>query len=194
MYFACASAMLKDYGLTYHVNYLYLIPIGRIILGFAFTYFMYCKPFSSDPRIVGVRQPTTLAGWLRVGQSTGFSVGPFAGGLLYKVGFDNSNFNGYTTPGWIIAAGSCSGSPAPSSEMCTGSGQIPRYHNHKRSYPHLCLRRPRNSIRVFCVCPSIHPYTFARPDHHLQRRVMQKMHVDSQPTNGVLSQMYTDFL
>ena len=31
------------------------------------------------------------------------SAGPFFGGLLTKVGFSNDIFNGYTSPGWIMA-------------------------------------------------------------------------------------------
>ncbi len=72
-------------------------------MGVSFAQFLYTKRYCSDPRIVGVRRRTTLAGWLVVGQSTGFTVGPFLGGLLYKVGFGNSIFNGYTSPGWIMA-------------------------------------------------------------------------------------------
>jgi MFS family permease len=73
-------------------------------MGVSFAQFMYSKRYCSDPRIVGIRRRTTLAGWLVVGQSTGFTVGPFVGGLLYKVGFGNAVFNGYTSPGWIMAA------------------------------------------------------------------------------------------
>ena len=91
------------YGLAYKANYLYLILISRCVSGLAFTNFMYSKRFCSDPRIVGVRRRTTLAGWLVVGQGIGFSVGPFIGGLLYKIGFSNSVFNGYTSPGWLMA-------------------------------------------------------------------------------------------
>lgn len=38
-----------------------------------------------------------------VGQNVGFTLGPFLGGLLYKVGFGNEIFNGYTGPGWVMA-------------------------------------------------------------------------------------------
>ena len=31
------------------------------------------------------------------------SLGPFLGGVLYKIGFSNSTFNGYTSPGWVMA-------------------------------------------------------------------------------------------
>jgi len=31
------------------------------------------------------------------------SLGPFLGGVLYKIGFSSSLFNGYTSPGWIMA-------------------------------------------------------------------------------------------
>ncbi|KAH8833325.1 hypothetical protein DL96DRAFT_1585744 [Flagelloscypha sp. PMI_526] len=61
--------------------------------------FMYSKRYCSDPRIVGVRQRTMLAAWLVVGQGVGLTAGPFLGGLLYKVGFGNEVFNGYTSPG-----------------------------------------------------------------------------------------------
>ncbi|TFY50364.1 hypothetical protein EVG20_g11562 [Dentipellis fragilis] len=105
LHFACANAILGHifYGLAYRAHFLYLIFIGRIVVGFAFTNFMYSKRFCSDPRLVGIRRRTTLAGWLVVGQGVGFSVGPFVGGLLYKVGFGNEVFNGYTSPGWVMA-------------------------------------------------------------------------------------------
>lgn len=92
------------YASAYRANYLYLILIGRIVSGFGFSLWMYCKRYCSDPRIVGVRRRTTLASWLVMGQGLGMSLGPFAGGLLYKIGFTNSIFNGFTSPGWIMAA------------------------------------------------------------------------------------------
>ncbi|EIW52779.1 MFS general substrate transporter [Trametes versicolor FP-101664 SS1] len=105
LHFACATAILGNvlYSLAYHANYLYLILLGRIISGFSFTFFMYSKRYCSDPRIVGIRRRTTLAGWLVLGQGVGFSIGPLIGGLLYKIGFSNSVFNGYTAPTWILA-------------------------------------------------------------------------------------------
>ncbi|KAI8995230.1 major facilitator superfamily domain-containing protein [Trametes punicea] len=106
LHFACASAFLGNilYALAYRANWLYLILLGRIVNGFAFTFWMYNKRYCSDPRIVGLRRRTTLAGWLVLGQGIGFSLGPFLGGILYKVGFSNSVFNGYTSPAWIMAA------------------------------------------------------------------------------------------
>ncbi|KAF8816715.1 MFS general substrate transporter [Phlegmacium glaucopus] len=91
------------YALAYRANFLYLILIGRIITGFGFISFMYTKRYCSDPRIVGIRQRTTLASWLVIGQVFGFSVGPFIGGLLYKIGFANKVFNGMTSPGWVMS-------------------------------------------------------------------------------------------
>jgi hypothetical protein len=84
LHFACGSALLGHvlYGLAYKANFLYLILIGRIVSGFGFTFWMYSKRYCSDHRIVGIRRRTTLAGWLVVGQATGFSLGPFVGGLL----------------------------------------------------------------------------------------------------------------
>ncbi|KAI0643241.1 MFS general substrate transporter [Trametes meyenii] len=104
--FACATAILGNvlYSLAYRAGFLYLILLGRIVSGFSFTFFMYSKRYCSDPRIVGVRRRTTLAGWLVLGQGFGFSIGPFLGGLLYKIGFANTIFNGYTSPTWIMAA------------------------------------------------------------------------------------------
>ncbi|KAI0307521.1 major facilitator superfamily domain-containing protein [Multifurca ochricompacta] len=106
LHLCCAAALVGSilYGLAYRAHFLYLILIGRIVMGVSFAQFMYTKRYCSDPRIVGVRQRTTLAGWLVVGQSAGFTVGPFVGGLLYKIGFGNAIFNGYTGPGWIMAA------------------------------------------------------------------------------------------
>ncbi|CAL1702378.1 unnamed protein product [Somion occarium] len=105
LHFACASSVLGHilYGLAYKANWLYLILLGRIVSGFSFTFFMYSKRYCSDPRIVGIRRRTTLAGWLVVGQAVGFSFGPFVGGLLYKIGFSNAIFNGYTSPAWLMA-------------------------------------------------------------------------------------------
>ncbi|CAK5283418.1 unnamed protein product [Mycena citricolor] len=91
------------HALAYKANFLYLILIGRIVAGFGFTGFMYSKRYCSDPRIIGVRRRTTLASYLVLGQAFGFSAGPFIGGLLYKVGFPNDVFNGYTSPGWVTA-------------------------------------------------------------------------------------------
>ena len=95
------------YALAYQADYLYLSLIGRMVSGIGFTIFMYCKRYCSDSRIVGIRRRTTLASWLVMGQGIGMSLGPFAGGLLYKVGFKNSVFNGYTAPGWIMTAVWC---------------------------------------------------------------------------------------
>lgn len=71
------------YGLAYRANWLYLILMGRMVTGFGFTLWMYIKRYCSDPRIVGIRRRTTLAGWQVLGQGIGFSLGPFVGGLLY---------------------------------------------------------------------------------------------------------------
>ena len=105
LHLCCATALLGSvlYALAYQAHFLYLILIGRIVMGVSFAQFLYTKRYCSDPRIVGVRRRTTLAGWLVVGQSIGFTAGPFLGGLLYKVGFANSVFNGYTSPGWVMA-------------------------------------------------------------------------------------------
>ena len=105
LHLTCATALLGSvlYALAYQAHFLYLILIGRIVMGVSFAQFLYTKRYCSDPRIVGVRRRTTLAGWLVVGQSTGFTAGPFLGGLLYKVGFESSVFNGYTSPGWVMA-------------------------------------------------------------------------------------------
>lgn len=77
-------------------------------MGVSFTFFMYTKKYCSDPRIVGIRRRTTLAAYLVVGQGTGLSLGPFLGGALYRIGFgpngDRLIFNGFTSPGWLMAA------------------------------------------------------------------------------------------
>ncbi|OCH89962.1 MFS general substrate transporter [Obba rivulosa] len=105
LHFALASGVLGNvlYSLAYCTKSLYLILIGRIVSGFSFTFFLYSKRYCSDPRIVGVRRRTTLAGWIVLGQGVGFTVGPFLGGLFYKVGFSNPVFNGYTSPTWVLA-------------------------------------------------------------------------------------------
>jgi len=96
------------YALAHKTNFLYLILIGRMITGVAFTFFMYAKKYCSDPRIVGIRRRTTLAAYLVVGQGIGLFLGPFLGGALYKIGFgpngDRLIFNGFTSPGWLMAA------------------------------------------------------------------------------------------
>ncbi|KAK2464998.1 hypothetical protein APHAL10511_003074 [Amanita phalloides] len=69
--------------------------------------FMYCKRYCSDPRIVGIRRRTTLAGLLVMGQGLGMTAGPFFGGLLYRIGFRSPIFNGFTSPGWIMACAWC---------------------------------------------------------------------------------------
>ncbi|KAI0076672.1 MFS general substrate transporter [Panus rudis PR-1116 ss-1] len=106
LHFACGSALLGHilYALAYRANFLYLILLGRIVSGFGFTFWMYSKRYCSDSRIVGIRRRTTLASWLVIGQAIGFSLGPFVGGVLYRVGFANAVFNGYTSPAWIMAA------------------------------------------------------------------------------------------
>ncbi|KAJ7736585.1 major facilitator superfamily domain-containing protein [Mycena maculata] len=91
------------HAVAYEAKFLYLILLGRIVSGLGFTGFMYTKRYCSDPRIIGIRRRTTLASWLVLGQAFGFSVGPFVGGLLYKVGFSNEVFNGYTSPGWVTS-------------------------------------------------------------------------------------------
>ncbi|KAJ7059009.1 hypothetical protein C8F01DRAFT_1303436 [Mycena amicta] len=84
-------------------HFLYFILIGRIVSGVAFTGFMYSKRYCSDSRIIGIRRRTTLASWLVLGQAFGFSVGPFIGGLLFKIGFNNTVFNGFTSTGWVTS-------------------------------------------------------------------------------------------
>jgi MFS family permease len=98
LHFTCATAILGHvlYGLAYRANWLYLILLGRMVNGLAFTGWMYTKRYCTDSRFVGTRRRTTLASYLVIGQGVGMSVGPFFGGLLYKVGFANSIFNGYT--------------------------------------------------------------------------------------------------
>ena len=106
LHLCCATALVGGilYALAYRAHFLYLVLISRIVTGVSFAQFMYSERYCSDPRIVGVRRRTALAGWLLAGQSTGYTVGPFVGGLLYNVGFENAIFNGYTSPGWVTAA------------------------------------------------------------------------------------------
>ena len=84
MHVACGSMVLGNvlYALAYRANWLYLILLGRMACGGGFTLWMYNKRYCSDPRIVGLRRRTTLAGWLVLCQGFGFSSGPFFGGLL----------------------------------------------------------------------------------------------------------------
>jgi len=110
IHLCCFAAILGNlcHALAHKANFLYLILIGRMIMGVSFTFFMYAKKYCSDPRIVGIRQRTTLAAYLVVGQGIGLSLGPFLGGALYKIGFgpngDRLVFNGFTSPGWLMAA------------------------------------------------------------------------------------------
>ncbi|KAG0707624.1 major facilitator superfamily domain-containing protein [Suillus ampliporus] len=105
LHVCCCFAILGHiaYALAYRANFLYLILIGRCLNGVAFSVFMYCKRYCTDPRIVGIRRRTTLASWLVICQGLGMSLGPFLGGVLYNIGFSNSVFNGYTSPGWVMA-------------------------------------------------------------------------------------------
>ncbi|KAG2155717.1 major facilitator superfamily domain-containing protein [Suillus clintonianus] len=105
LHVSCCFAILGHvaYAVAYRANFLYLILIGRCLTGVSFSLFMYCKRYCTDPRIVGIRRRTTLATWQVVCQCLGLSLGPFFGGLLYKIGFSNSTFNGDTSPGWIMA-------------------------------------------------------------------------------------------
>jgi Zn-dependent protease len=98
LHFVCATSILGHifYAVAYRANWLYLILLGRIVSGFSFTGFMYTKRFCTDPLFVGTRRRTTLASYLVMGQGIGMSAGPFLGGLLYKVGFPSSTFNGFT--------------------------------------------------------------------------------------------------
>ncbi|KAL1412171.1 hypothetical protein Q8F55_003181 [Vanrija albida] len=106
LHIACGCTVLGMalYGLAYAANWLYLILIGRLVCGVGWTFFMYVKRYCSDPRIVGVRRRTTLAGWQVLGQAVGFSFGPFVGGLLSKINHESKVFNGFTAPGWVMAA------------------------------------------------------------------------------------------
>ncbi|KAF5347451.1 hypothetical protein D9756_011110 [Leucocoprinus leucothites] len=106
---SCGASIIGHilYGCAYKADFLHLILIGRIVNGFGFTMWMYCKRYCSDARIVGVRRRTTLASFLVMGQGLGMSLGPFVGGFLYKVGFRNSIFNGFTSPAWVMAAVWC---------------------------------------------------------------------------------------
>lgn len=100
-----ASVLLDNIlcALTYRANCLHLILIGRIVTGFGFTSPLYSKRYSSDPRVAGVRRRTMLSSCLVVGRGFGFSTGSLVGGLLYKIGFANAVFNGFTSPGWLMA-------------------------------------------------------------------------------------------
>ncbi|KAF9225314.1 MFS general substrate transporter [Gyrodon lividus] len=105
LHVGCFTAILGHvtYAIAYRANFLYLILIGRCLSGLSFSGFMYSKRYCTDPRIVGIRRRTTLASWLVIGQGLGMSLGPFLGGLLYNIGFQSSIFNGYTSPGWVMA-------------------------------------------------------------------------------------------
>ncbi|KAF9245656.1 major facilitator superfamily domain-containing protein [Melanogaster broomeanus] len=105
LHVGCFTAILGHvaYALAYRADFLYMILIGRCLSGLSFSGFLYSKRYCTDPRIVGIRRRTTLASWLVIGQGLGMSLGPFLGGLLYKIGFRSSFFNGYTSPGWIMA-------------------------------------------------------------------------------------------
>ncbi|KAG2136474.1 major facilitator superfamily domain-containing protein [Suillus bovinus] len=105
LHVSCCFAILGHiaYALAYRSNFLYLILIGRCLNGVAFSMFMYCKRYCTDPRIVGIRRRTTLASWLVICQGMGMTLGPFLGGVMYNIGFSNPIFNGYTSLGWIMA-------------------------------------------------------------------------------------------
>jgi MFS family permease len=98
LHVCCGASILGHvlYALAYTADWLYLVLIGRMVSGVAFTMFMYGKRYCSDGRFVGIRRRTTLASWLVIGQGFGMSAGPFLGGLFYKISFENEVFNGYT--------------------------------------------------------------------------------------------------
>ncbi|KAG8219389.1 major facilitator superfamily domain-containing protein [Butyriboletus roseoflavus] len=105
LHIGCFAGILGNvaYAIAYRADFLYLILIGRCLTGVSFSNLMYCKRYCTDPLIVGIRRRTTLSSWLVIGQALGMTLGPFLGGLLYKVGFRNAIFNGYTSPSWIMA-------------------------------------------------------------------------------------------
>lgn len=105
LHIGCFTGILGHvaYAIAYRANFLYLILIGRCLSGVSFSGFMYCKRYCTDPLIVGIRRRTMLSSWLVIGQILGMTLGPFLGGLLYKVGFQYTIFNGYTSPGWVMA-------------------------------------------------------------------------------------------
>ncbi|OJA14094.1 hypothetical protein AZE42_13063 [Rhizopogon vesiculosus] len=105
LHVSCCFAVLGNiaYALAYRINFLYLILIRRCLSGVSFSMFMYCKRYCSGPRVVGIRRRTTFASWLVICQGLGMSLGPFLGGLLHKIGLSNLIFNGYTSPGWVMA-------------------------------------------------------------------------------------------
>ncbi|KAF8131639.1 MFS general substrate transporter [Boletus edulis] len=109
LHIGCFTGLLGQvaYAIAYRANFLYLILVGRCLSGISFSGFMYCKRYCTDPSIVGIRRRTTLSSWLVIGQAVGMTLGPFLGGVLYKVGFQSAIFNGYTSPGWFMA--SCHG-------------------------------------------------------------------------------------
>ncbi|KAG6380755.1 hypothetical protein JVT61DRAFT_5138 [Boletus reticuloceps] len=109
LHIGCFTGLLGQvaYAIAYRANFLYLILVGRCLSGISFSGFMYCKRYCTDPSIVGIRRRTTLSSWLVIGQAVGMTLGPFLGGVLYKVGFQSAIFNGYTSPGWVMA--SCHG-------------------------------------------------------------------------------------
>ncbi|EIW87147.1 MFS general substrate transporter [Coniophora puteana RWD-64-598 SS2] len=106
LHIGCGAMVIGHllYALAYRAKYLYLILIGRMVMGIGFTNWMYIKRYCTDSRVVGIRQRTTLASAQVIGQGVGMSAGPFFGGLLFKLGFENSVFNGYSSIGWIMAA------------------------------------------------------------------------------------------
>ncbi|GLB41376.1 putative MFS general substrate transporter [Lyophyllum shimeji] len=105
LHISCGASLLGHilYALAYRFSFLYLILIGRCVSGVGFSLWMYGKRFCADPRLVGIRRRTTLSACLAVSLGLGTSLGPFAGGMLYKVGFGGRVWNGYTAPGWVMA-------------------------------------------------------------------------------------------
>ncbi|KAH0834725.1 major facilitator superfamily domain-containing protein [Lanmaoa asiatica] len=105
LHIGCFAGIVGNvaYAIAYRANFLYLILIGRCLTGVTFSCLMYCKRYCTEPLIVGIRRRTTLCSWLVIGQALGMTLGPFLGGLLYNVGFQSAIFNGYTSPGWLMA-------------------------------------------------------------------------------------------
>ncbi|GAO49928.1 MFS general substrate transporter [Saitoella complicata NRRL Y-17804] len=106
LHLCCGSMLVGNilYGCAYRAHSLWMMFAGRLAFGGGFVFFMYQKRFVADGRYVGVRRRTTLSGSLVVGQGVGTILGPWLGGVLYKVGFGNEVFTGYTAQAWILAA------------------------------------------------------------------------------------------
>ncbi|EEB09610.1 membrane transporter [Schizosaccharomyces japonicus yFS275] len=92
------------YALAYQANFLYLILIGRMFNGIAFTMFLYHKKYATDKLLVGYKRRTFLSGFNILAQTLGMMIGPSLGGFLAKHAQNSKSriWSQYTAGTWVM--------------------------------------------------------------------------------------------